>query len=77
MKNIITKIIANRTLKYIKYLQKNNIDYLLDKENNAYYIKGATNEMIEAWQERPIGIIKNDKEGIYYKNKTYLLDKGE
>lgn len=77
MKNIITKIIANRTLKYIKYLQKHRIDFLQDKEGNLIGITNVSIEMRKAWQERPINIIKNDKEGIYYKNKTYLLDKGE
>lgn len=75
--NIITRIIANRTLKYIKYLQKHRIDFLQDKEGNLIGITNVSMEMRKEWQERPINIIKNDKEGIYYKNKTYLLDKGE
>lgn len=77
MKNTIIKYIANRTLKYIKYLQKNNIDCLQDKEGNLIDISNVSKEKVECWLNKPIEITKNGKKGIYYKNKRYLLDKGE
>lgn len=75
MKDKILMMIAKRTIRYIKYLQKHRIDYLQDKEGNLINIKNATNEMIEAWQNRPIEIKVKDKIGIYYKGRKYFLEK--
>lgn len=75
MKNKILMMIAKRTIRYIKYLQNNGIEYLQDKEGNAINIKSATNEMIEAWKDRPIKIRTKDKIGIYYKGRKYFLEK--
>ena len=48
--NIILKARANKTIKYIKYLQKKNIEWLQDEEGNAYFV-GTKNlqEMRDAW----------------------------
>ena len=70
--NIILKARANKTIKYIKYLQKKGFEYLIDEEGNAINIKSATNEMIECWQNRPVEIKVNGKSGIYYKGKNYF-----
>lgn len=68
------KIIANITLKCIKYLQKHRIEVLQDEEGNLIYIsKNKSNEMIKSWQNRPLEIKINDKEGIYYKGKNYIM----
>ena len=67
-------IIGKRTIRYIKYLQKNRIEYLQDKEGNVIDIKNATNEMIEEWKNRPIKIISKGKIVVYYKGKKYFLD---
>lgn len=77
MKNIIIELIAKRTLKNIKYLKKHNIDYLQDKEGNLIDFSDLSKEKLMSWLNMPIGITKNGKKGIFYKNKTYFLDKGE
>ena len=74
MKNKILMMIAKRTIRYIKYLQNNGIEYLQDKEGNVIDIKNATNEMIKAWEDRPIKIRAKDKIGIYYKGRKYFLE---
>ena len=75
MKNKILMMIGKRTIRYIKYLQNNGIEYLQDKEGNVIDIKNATNEMIKAWEDRPIKIRVKDKIGIYYKGRKYFLEK--
>ena len=76
MKNIIIRFIAKRTLKYIKYLQKNRIECLQDEEGNIISIKEVPKEVIKAWQNEPVEITIDGKKGIFYKKKTYIL-KGE
>ena len=66
---------ANKTIKYINYLQKKGIKCLQDKEGNVIDITSATNEMVKAWQTRPVEIKIKGKTGIYYNGKNYLLDK--
>lgn len=70
--NIILKTRANKTIKYIKYLQKKGIKCLQDEEGNVIDITSATNEMVKAWQTRPVEIKVNGKSGIYYKGKNYF-----
>lgn len=66
------RLIANITLKCIKYLQKHRINLLQDKEGNIINIS-VNNEMIRAWQNKPIETKQNGKDGLYYKNKFYVL----
>lgn len=74
MKNtIIIKIIGSRTIRYIKYLQKKGISFLLDKEGNAIDISNKQ-EMVKAWQNRPVELLIKDREAIYYKGKYYTID---
>ena len=70
--NIILKVRANKTIKYIKYLQKKGIKCLQDEKGNVIDITGATNEMVKAWQNRPVEIKVNGKSGIYYNGKKYF-----
>lgn len=67
------KIIANITLKCIKYLQKHRIELLQDKEGNIINIS-INQEMIKAWQEKPIEVKIRGKETLLYKNKIWYLE---
>ena len=72
------KRIAKKTLKNIKYLQTNGLEALQDENGSIIFIgQNKINEMIECWKNKPIKIKINGKTGIYYKNKKYILYKGE
>lgn len=66
------KIIANITIICINYLQKHGIEILQDKKGNLINIS-ICNELMKAWQNRPIETMQNGKEGLYYKHKFYVL----
>ena len=68
------KIAGNLAIKCIKYLQKNRIEFLQDKEGNLINITPISNEIIKCWQNKPIEIIYKGKEAIYYKNNNYILE---
>lgn len=74
MKELIIRFVANRTLKYIKYLQKHRIDYLQDKEGNLIDISKDQDKYVKCWQERPVEIEHKGKKGIIYKQKYYFLE---
>lgn len=67
------KIIANITLKCIKYLQKHRIDLLQDEEGNIIHIT-PSNKYIKAWQEQPIEVKIKGKEAVFYKNQNWYLE---
>lgn len=71
------KIIANITLKCIKYLIKHRIEILQDKEGNLYSIKPFTDGDFKIYINNPVEIEKNGKEGIFYKNKIYILESSD
>jgi hypothetical protein len=74
MKNLIIRIISNKVLKYIKYLQKNKIEILQDKEGSLIYIGKNSNDVLHCYLNKPIEIKKDNKKGIIYKSKIYFLE---
>ena len=74
MKGFFIKRTGNKALKNIEKLRKNGIEFLQDKEGNLININKINNEIIECWQNQPVEILTKGKEGIYYKNKKYILE---
>lgn len=71
------KRIANKTIKYIKYLQDKGVSVLQDKEGNITFIGRENAEALHLYLNRPVKCVINGKNALIYENKTYLLDKGE
>ena len=67
------KILTNRIFRYIKYLRKEGISWLQDKEGNLISIDiKLISEMLECWQNKPIECKIEGKEAICYKNDYYI-----